>query len=100
MTKQPTFKKLILDELKSRNWLAIVKKIKSIRSDYYSMGSSLYIKTDGLTKLEYMKLNTLVEKYRRGRFSGIDDTYEYKSMEFRNERALSYVIIEDISKGY
>lgn len=50
--KLPTFKKLILDELRQKGGKSLISKIKSVRYSTFSMGSALDVHAENLTKSE------------------------------------------------
>lgn len=50
--KLPTFKKLILDELRQKGEKSLISKIKSVRYSTFSMVSALDVHAENLTKSE------------------------------------------------
>jgi len=89
--KQPTFKKLILDELKQKGLTSIVKKIKSVRYSTYAGGSSLDVTIIDPTKTEREALKPIVEQYQAGHFNGMEDIYEYR--EVKTARSVKYAFM-------
>jgi hypothetical protein len=75
--KQPTFKKLILDNLKAMNRQDIAKKINSITYRSYSMGDSVDVRATDLGKEQRETLEALLNEYQDGHFDGMQDLYVY-----------------------
>lgn len=71
-----TFKKIILDDMKANGLGHLVPKIKSIRYESYSMGSSVRVKSLDLFKEEKAAMESLLAKYQYGHFDGMQDLYE------------------------
>lgn len=84
-----TFKKIILDDLKSQGLHSIVKKIKSIKYETFSMGDSVDVKAVNLTKTERTKLESILREYQHGSFDGMTDCYNYEKSS--KERSAKYV---------
>lgn len=76
--KQPTFKKLILADLRVKGLDAVAAKIKSIKHEHFSGGDAVRVESIGLLAGEFRALNALLETYRQGSFNGAIDLYEYK----------------------
>jgi hypothetical protein len=90
MTKV-NYKKMILDEVKVSGYVDLAKKVKSIKSKFYSGGSSLTVKCVGLTDNERTVLNNILMKYEQGSFDGMTDSYTYS--KDRLDCALKYVFL-------
>lgn len=84
-----TFKKIILDDLKSQKLHSIVAKIKSIKYDSFSMGDSVDVTAVNLTKTEREKLESILREYQHGSFDGMTDCYNYSKSS--KERSAKYV---------
>ena len=90
--KQPTFKKLILDELKTLNETSIISKIKSITYDPYTMGDAVRVKAVNLGRGERERLETLLDSYQYGHFDGMQDMYIASNID-KNKRQAKYVTL-------
>lgn len=90
-TKQPTFKKIILDDLKQQGLSNIVAKIKSITYETFSMGDAVRVEAWDLTKSEREKLNEILKEYQHGYFDGMNDIYEYT--DSKKPRSAKYVTL-------
>lgn len=77
MSKQPTFKKLILDDLKSQGLYDIVTKITSIRYRSFAGGDSVDVAAVDLGKSQREKLESILREYQAGSFDGMQDLYTY-----------------------
>ncbi len=90
LNKLPTFKKLILDELKADGHLNIVKKIKSIRYQSFSMGNAVDVSSIDLNKIERRTLEKVLAGYKSGYFDSMQDLYVYgKSSKVRSAKYVS-----------
>lgn len=76
--KLPTFKKLILDELRQKGEKSLISKIKSVRYSTFSMGSALDVHAVNLTKSERTKLESIINAYKSGSFNSMNEIYEYR----------------------
>lgn len=72
-----TFKKLILDDLKSQGRKDIADKIKSITYDTYAGGDAVRVKAYDLGKEQREFLYSLLREYQDGHFDGMQDLYIY-----------------------
>lgn len=88
--KLPTFKKLILDELKSKNLNGVIQKINSIRYSSFSMGDAVDVHSTDLVKSEREQLEGILKEYQSGSFNSWDDIYEYRKEKSR-ARTAKYV---------
>jgi hypothetical protein len=88
--KQPTFKKLILDNLKAMNRQDISKKITSITYRSYSMGDSVTVYAFDLGREQRETLERLLDEYQDGHFDGMQDMYVY-SRTVNKPRTAKYV---------
>lgn len=84
-----TFKKLILEDLKSQGLNAIAKKIKSI-----TQKSSVRVLALDLTKAERDTLESILNEYKAGYFDGMTDCYVYKKASSKKPRTAQYVFLE------
>jgi hypothetical protein len=94
-TKQPTFKKLILEELKAKGHHAIAGKIKSIKYRSFSMGDAVDVSAVNLWKSEREILEDLLSEYRAGSFNSMEDMYEYKKGPDKKPRTAKYVHLDN-----
>lgn len=89
-----TFKKLILDDLKSQGLERIIPHIKSVTHDKYSGGSSLNVSTLDLLKTDREKLSKLLDAYKQGDFNGMTDSYEHRE-DNGKERKAKFVFLRN-----
>lgn len=90
-TKKPTFKKLILDDLKAQGHHTIAAKIKSIRYESFSMGSSVDVDGVDLFKEEREILKSLLDDYTYGTFDPYTDCSGVKENTANKVRRAKYV---------
>lgn len=74
--RKPTFKKIILDDMKANGLGHIVPKIKSIRYRSFSMGDAVDVDAVDLFASERESMKQLLAKYQYGHFDGMIDLYE------------------------
>lgn len=89
--KQPTFKKIILDDLKKSGLFDIIPKIKSITFDQFAGGNSVNVRGENLFKSERETLEKLLSKYQYGHFDGMIDLYEYSNRRSDLPRQAKFV---------
>lgn len=92
--KLPTFKKLIISELKEKGEIKIIKKISSIRFSSFSGGSAVDVKAVDLTKSERRLLEKVLIEYKSGSFNSYEDLYEYSKIRTR-VRTAKYVSLNN-----
>lgn len=78
IAKQPTFKKLILDELKAAGLSLIASKITSIRFKSYAGGCSVNVTAKDCVKEEREQLEKIVDNYQECDFDGMQDLQTYR----------------------
>ena len=78
MESKTTFKKLILDDLKSQGKSDIVAKIKSITYESFSGGNAVRVKAIDLNKSQREFLENLLNEYQYGTFDSMTDCQGYK----------------------
>lgn len=93
--KQPTFKKLILGDLKAAGHLMIAKKIKSVTYETYSGGCTVNVKALCLRKKEREILENLLEEYKYGSFDGMTDLYSLKEVPSTKLRTAKHVFLNN-----
>jgi len=89
--KQPTFRKLILDDLRSWGLHDIIKKITSVRYEAFSGGDAVRVSAVNLNKLERDVVESLLSEYKHGYFDGMTDCYNYT--ESKKPRSAKYVTL-------
>ncbi len=100
--KQPTFKKLILDDLKKHKMDGIAAQITSITYDSYSMGNSVNVQARNLTKSEREKLDSFLKEYQNSSFDSMTDCSIYHGS--KKPRSAKHVFLrvaysEDITEA-
>lgn len=94
--KRPTFKKLILDDIKAAGHVLIAKKIRSITYDSFANGDAVRVRALCLRKKERELLDELLEDYRDGKFDSYEDIYVPKGREQRTKlRTAKYVFLNN-----
>ena len=86
-----TFKKIILDDLKSQKLDHIAAKIKSIRYETFANGNSVDVNTVNLFFGEREALEKILRKYESGSFDGMTDMYSYDNRREDVERQAKFV---------
>lgn len=89
-----TFKKLIMDELKSKGLHSIANKIYSIKYETYSGGDSVRVYTTNLFKTERKTLDAILDCYQDGDFDGMNDLYTHRKGQAR-VRTAKYVMLNN-----
>ncbi len=88
-----TFKKILFDDLKARGLEHIIPKIKSVRHEKYSGGSSLRVQSLDLFKADRAALWAVIREYEMGTFDGMQDMYVYDSDKPKKERTVKYAFL-------
>jgi len=74
---QPTFKKIMFDDLKKRGRQDLIEKIKSVRYKTFSMGDAVDVDTLDCLPEQIKFLDSFCKEYQHGYFNGMDEIYEY-----------------------
>ena len=90
-----TFKKIILDDLKTTNLKNLALKIKSITYQTYAGGNSVNVNTVDLSESEREQLNAFLKGYQQGTFNGIEDIYENKKGGSKKERTTKFIFLNN-----
>lgn len=93
--KRVTFKKLILDDLKSQGLHSIASKIKSITYESFSMGDAVRVETLNLFKSERETLENLLYDYKYGTFDSMTDCSGIKENTANKARRAKYVTLNN-----
>jgi hypothetical protein len=66
----------------------------SVRSQGYSMGSSINVNVQDLNPMQYEALNSFGRQFEYGSFNGMEDIYEYNNVN-DNIPQVSYVFVNN-----
>lgn len=91
MKREPTFKKLILDDLKAQGRKDIADKIRRIRYSSFAGGDAVDVYAVDLFKNEREFLSKLLKEYEPGYFDGMTDCYYYNTEKSTKPRTAKYV---------
>lgn len=98
MQKERTFKAIILEDLKKRGHNDIIKKIKSITYETFSMGNAVRVRALDLFKSERETLDLILKSYQYGRFDAMIDL-QYSERDDSKERQAKYVTLNHEFSG-